>query len=61
MGDNLMEFIELITNQNLKRLLKKKYLTEETVREIKSSFFIHPSTSEGDDLYSFNYNNYDKS
>ncbi len=59
MGDNLMEFIELITNQNLKRLLKKKYLTEETVREIKTSFFIHPSTSEGDDLYSFNYNNYD--
>ena len=36
-----MEFIELISNANLKKLLKKKHLTEESVREIKTSFFIH--------------------
>lgn len=53
-----MEFIELINNRNLKKLLKKKYLTEELVREIKTSFFIHPSTSQGDDLYSFNHSSH---
>ena len=54
-----MEFIEKITNANLKKLLKKKYLTEETVKEIKTSFFIHPSTPEDDGMYSFNHSVYD--
>lgn len=54
-----MEFIELISNANLKKLLKKKHLTEESVREIKTSFFIHPSTPEGEDTYSFNHANHD--
>ena len=54
-----MEYIELISNVNLKKLLKRNYLTEETVMEIKTSFFIHPSTSEGDGLYSFNYTPYE--
>ncbi len=54
-----MEFLKKITNANLKKLLKKKYLTEESVREIKTSFFIHPSTPEEDNLYSFNYADHD--
>ena len=54
-----MELVKLINNRNLKKLLKKKHLTKETVWEIKTSLFIHPSTDEGDDLYSFNYNVYD--
>lgn len=53
-----MEYIELLNNRNMKGLLKKKCLTEELVREIKTSFFIHPSTEEEDGLYAFNYNNY---
>ena len=54
-----MEFIELINNNNLKKLLKKKYLTEESVKEIKTSFFIHPSTPHDDCSYSFNYASHD--
>lgn len=43
----------------MKELLKKKYLTEDLVREIKVSFFIHPSTEHEDGLFSFNYANHD--
>ncbi len=49
-----MEFIELINNRNLKKLLKKKYLTEDLLFEIKTSLFIHPCTPEGDGMYAFN-------
>ncbi len=57
-GD-LMEYVKRINNRNLKKLLKKKYLLEETVMEIKTACFIHPSTHVKDNEYSFNYNYYD--
>ena len=51
-----MDYIELINNRNLKELLKKNYLTEETVREIKTSLFIHPAKLNKDGSYTLNPN-----
>lgn len=49
-----MGYLETLNNKNLKKLLKKKYLTEELLNEIKTSVFIHPCTDNGDNTYSFN-------
>ena len=50
-----MDYLDLINNRNLKSLLKRNYLTEESVREIKNSFFLHPSKHLGADNYEFKF------